>query len=92
MGYKKKESKSKVEMSQAGEKPEVKTYKKSKVVVEVKKEAPYKVLMWAGVKEVYACTKCKWQEDKKDDAILHYLSHYPKRDRNRILDNLIKEL
>ena len=92
MRKKKVVQKTKTEMQKAGAKPEVKIYKKRKVAVEVKKEAPYKVLMWAGVKEVYACTKCKWQEDKKDDAILHYLSHYPKRDRNKILDNLIKEL
>jgi len=63
---------------------------KAVVKTEVKHE-PYKVLMWAGVKKVYACTKCDWQEDKKDDAIMHYLSHFDKSKRNKILDELVKE-
>jgi len=100
------EPKYKIEMPQVGVKPEVKPIEKvveitkpgdeyrswEKKAVKVEKHVPYHVLMWAGVKEVYSCTKCKWQEDKKDDAILHYLSHYPKEERNTILDRLVKEL
>ena len=77
MGYKRKE-KIKEEMPQVGVKPEVKRKPIKKVVVK-KVEKPFTVLMWNGIKEVYACTKCERQEDKKDDAVLHYLSHYPNR-------------
>jgi len=88
-----KSKKTKPETQKAGEKPEVKTkYKPIIKYVKPVQEKPYTVRMWAGVKEVYACTKCDWQEDKKDDAVLHYLSHYPKNERSQILDRLVKEI
>jgi hypothetical protein len=61
-------------------------------MTEVKTYKPYEILFWAGVKKVYACTKCDWQEDKKDDAIMHYLSHFEREERDTILDILVKEI
>jgi hypothetical protein len=77
-----------LEMSLTGKVPEVKNvYVKS-----IKQEKPYNILMWSGVKEVYACTKCKFQTDDKDDAILHYLSHFPENERNSVLDRVVKDI
>ena len=71
------------EMQNAGDTPEVHEY--------VISEKPYKIRMWAGVKEVYVCTKCGSQYDNKDDAILHYLTHFPEKERNEVLNKLVKE-
>jgi hypothetical protein len=52
---------------------------------------PYTIRMWCGIKPVYVCTLCDRQEDSEDDAILHFLSHYPEEEREYILDNIVKD-
>jgi hypothetical protein len=66
------------------------------VAIETEREvveslAPFTVRMWSGIKPVYACTLCDRQEDNKDDAILHYLDHYPEHERESILNKLVKD-
>ena len=67
------------------------------VAIETEREvvqslAPFTVRMWSGIKPVYACTMCGRQEDDRDDAILHYLNHYPEHERESILNNLVKDI
>jgi len=71
------------------ESPEVITDDIEREVVQSLK--PYTVRMWCGIKPVYACTQCSRQEDSEDEALLHFLKHYPEQEREHILDNLVKD-
>jgi len=52
---------------------------------------PFTISMWSGVKPVYVCTECGRQEDDEDDAIMHFLTHFPYDERETILNDLVKD-
>jgi len=59
-----------------GEKPEVNAYE---------------MKHWGGTIYIAVCSFCGKQADSEDDMILHVLNHYPGKDRDKILDKLVKE-
>ena len=78
-----------------GSKPEKpKKPEPKKVEPVVKKAEPKKPLFtevkWKGIKKVYRCEKCGWNEDTKDQMILHVLEHFPVPEREKILERLVK--
>jgi hypothetical protein len=52
---------------------------------------PFTISMWSGIKPVYVCTECGRQEDDEDDAIMHFLTHFPYDERETILNDLLKD-
>jgi hypothetical protein len=79
------------------DKPEVEINEKQprKAVVEsLKAEKPYSVRMWAGKIPVYVCNAkgCGLQRDDEERMILHVLEHYPQEEREKLFDQLVKEM
>lgn len=46
---------------------------------------------WKGTVNVYICNTCTHCTMKKDDIILHVVSHFPEAERSAMLDKLLKE-
>jgi len=74
------------------EKPEVKPKRKIPKKT-FKKAAPpvlYHKKKWKGVREVYKCAKCEHCEEDEDEMKLHVLKHFPKKEREKQLDILMR--
>jgi hypothetical protein len=50
---------------------------------------PFTIRMWSGIKPVYVCTKCDRQMDDEDDALMHYIMHFPHDKRESILEQIV---
>ena len=66
-----------------------------KVYVETQGNKPevkdYEMRMWSGVIPVFVCSKCGRQMDSEDDMMLHIVGHYPKEEREIVLNRLVKD-
>jgi len=60
-------------------------------IAKEKNKPLYKDYLWKGVKTVYLCEKCSYNNESEDDMKLHVLTHYPEKDREKILNQLTKE-
>jgi len=70
---------------------------KAEKVVDVKPEARrefWEVTKWKGKIDVYKCKNCGHSEsgeDKKDQMILHVITHFPKSEQDKLFNKLVKE-
>jgi len=60
-------------------------------IVKEKNKPLYKDYLWKGVKIIYLCEKCPYNNESEDDMKLHVITHYPEKDREKILNQLTKE-
>jgi len=74
------------------DKSKVKTKKKSpkKTFKKPIKKPLYSLKSWKGVREVYKCAKCEHCEEDEDEMKLHVLKHFPKKEREKQLDILMR--
>ena len=88
------------EIEEKEEKPKApekgKAGSKSKAPPVPKKQVPafpFEKVLWAGVLDVYQCVECQECGDTIDEIITHCLSHYPKKEQEKMLDIMLaKEL
>jgi hypothetical protein len=77
--------------------PEIETVTEKAIVADVKPEARrefWEVTKWKGVMDVYKCKNCGHSEsgeDKKDQMILHVITHFPKSEQDNLFNKLVKE-
>jgi hypothetical protein len=67
--------------------------KKKTAKKKLKKTAPpvlYHKKLWKGVRDVYRCDKCPHCEEDEDAMKLHVLKHFPKEEREKQLDKLMR--
>ena len=66
--------------------------KKVKTVRKIEKPRPlYEKRKWHGIIPVYVCLQCETSNNDLDDLKTHILSHYPRAQREAVLEKLIKE-
>jgi len=53
-------------------------------------KALYDKKRWKGVRDVYMCVECEHCEDLEDDMKLHVLKHFPKEEREKQLDLMMR--
>jgi hypothetical protein len=76
---------------------ETETVTEKAIVADVKPEARrefWEVTKWKGVMDVLKCKNCGHSEsgeDKKDQMILHVITHFPKSEQNKMFEKLVKE-
>lgn len=66
---------------------------KKKTAKKTKKTAPpvlYHKINWKGVRDVYRCAECNHCEEDEDTMKLHVLKHFPKEEREKQLDKLMR--
>ena len=75
----------------------IETVTEKAIVIDVKPEARrefWEVTKWKGVVDVLKCRNCghcESGEDKKDQMILHVITHFPKSEQDKLFNKLVKE-
>ena len=77
--------------------PEIEAVTEKAIVADVKPEVRrefWEVTKWKGVMDVLKCKNCGHSEsgeDKKDQMILHVVTHFPKSEQEKLFNKLVKE-
>jgi len=84
-------------ISEVAEPAIIETVTEKAIVADVKPEARrefWEVTKWKGVMDVLKCRNCGHSEsgeDKKDQMILHVITHFPKSEQDKLFNKLVKE-
>jgi hypothetical protein len=76
---------------------DIETVTEKAIVADVKPEVRreyWEVTKWKGVMDVLKCRNCGHSEsgeDKKDQMILHVITHFPKSEQEKLFNKLVKE-
>jgi hypothetical protein len=57
----------------------------------VKEKPLFNPILWSGILPTFKCETCGHCDPSKDEMILHVITHVPERDRNDLLEKLMKE-
>lgn len=72
-------------------KDEINFQEKAQGAVDKPEVKQFEKVLWKGIVPVYRCMTCGHCENKKDDIILHAVSHAPEKERSKLFEKLVKE-